>query len=112
MARSKSPSAQDASGQTIEQLQKRYQDLNTQKIQAARDLEHANTQLDALRKEAREKYGTDNLAELQDKLQAMKADNEAKRQKYQTDLEAIESALAAVETQFAGADETEEKEQA
>lgn len=112
MARSKSPPVQDTGEQTIEQLQKRYQELNTQKIQAATSLEHATTQLDALRKEAREKYGTDDLAALQDKLQAMKAENEAKRQKYQADLEAIEAALAAVETQFAGGDGTEDEEQA
>lgn len=112
MARSKSPPVQDAGEKTIEQLQKRYQDLNTQKIQAARDLDHANMQLDALRKEAREKYGTDDLAELQDKLKAMKADNEAKRLKYQTDLEAIETALAAVERQFTGGDGAEAEEQA
>jgi len=111
MARSKSTAAPDAGEQTIEQLQKRFQQLNTQKIQAATSLEHATTQLDALRKEARDKYGTDDLTALQEKLVAMQAENEAKRQKYQGELEAIEEALKAVETRFAGDDGTDAQEQ-
>ena len=90
--------------QTIEQLQQRYDKLHKQKIQAETKLESARSQLEALQEEAREKYGTDNLAELQAKLEAMQADNEQKRTAYQTGLERIESDLAAVEQRFAAAD--------
>ena len=64
--------------QSIEQLQQRYAKLNEQKIQAETNLEHAKKQLDQLQKEAREKYGTDDLAELRKKLDEMKAENEAR----------------------------------
>src|SRR6185437_13719532 len=87
--------------QTIEQLQKRYQDLNTRKIQAETNLKHAKDLLESLQREAREKYGTDDLAELRTKLDAMKADNEKKRKNYQSALDRIESDLASVEEKFA-----------
>ena len=103
MSPSKAPAKQETGQQTIEQLQQRYQQLNTQKIQAATSLEHATGQLDALRKEAREKYGTDDLAALQEKLAAMRAENEQKRRTYQADLDEIQAALKAVEAQFAAA---------
>jgi len=110
MSPSKTSAAPKTAPQTIEQLQKRYHDLNEQKIQAATRLEGATSQLEALRKEAREKYGTDDLAALQEKLVAMRAENEAKRQKYQADLDAIQSALKEVENQFAGSDAAEDEE--
>ena len=86
--------------QTIEQLQQRYERLNTQKIQCETKLESARQQLDALQREAREKYGTDDLAELQAKLEQMKKDNEEKRAKYQADLDRIETDLDQVEKNF------------
>lgn len=90
--------------QTIEQLQSRYEALNTKKIQAARDLEHATRSLDDLKREAREKYGTDDLAALRDKLATMKRENEEKRSKYQADLDRIETELADVERKYAGSE--------
>lgn len=89
--------------QSIEELQQRYTQLNKRKIQAETSLDHAKTQLANLQKEAREKYGTDDLAELQKKLSEMQADNEAKRAAYQQDLERIETELASVEQKFAAA---------
>lgn len=87
--------------QTIEQLQQRYAKLNEQRITAAANLEHAKTQLERLRKEARENYGTDDLLELKKKLEEMKAENETKRANYQQELERIEADLSAVEQKFA-----------
>jgi hypothetical protein len=87
--------------QTIEQLQQRYQRLNTQKIQAETKLEEAKKQLDKLKSEARQSYGTDDVTELKKKLQEMKDENERRRAAYQADLEKIESDLAAVEQRFA-----------
>lgn len=89
--------------QTIEELQKKYESLNNRKFQAEAELKSASNQLAALQKDAREKYGTDDLAELQAKLKAMQEDNEQKRATYQTDLERIESDLAAVEQRFEAA---------
>src|SRR5688572_30274124 len=87
--------------QSIEQLQQRYSELNTKKIQADTSLKHARDQLAALKKEALEKFGTDDVAELRAKLDAMKADNEEKRRQYQVELDRIETELAEVESRFA-----------
>jgi chromosome segregation ATPase len=97
--------------QTIEQLQERYKKLDKQKTQAETTLELARGQLAALQKDAREKYGTDDLAELQTKLAAMQAENEQKRAAYQAELERIETDLAAVEQRFAAAGSSPEKAQ-
>ena len=94
-----------ADEQLIEQLQKRYQQLYDRKIQADTNLGHAKQQLDRLKQEAREKYGTDDVAELGKKLEAMRNENEVKRSKYQADLDRIERDLAAVEDRFAAAQE-------
>lgn len=91
-------------GQTIEQLQQRYDKLNTKKITAAADLKNAETQLQTLRREAKEKYGTEDLAELREKLAAMKADNEAQRRDYEAKLNTIEADLKAVEEKFSAAE--------
>jgi chromosome segregation ATPase len=98
-----SKSAATNGQQTIEQLQQRYDKLHKQRIQAETKLESARTQLESLQKEARDKYGTDDLAELRAKLDAMQADNEQKRAVYQADLDRIEGDLAAVEQRFAAA---------
>ena len=68
--------------QSIEELQRRYSALNTRKIQADTHLETARKNLEQLKSEARAAYGTDDVAELQQKLAAMKAENEAQRRKY------------------------------
>ena len=99
-----STKADGASGeQTIEQLQTRYQSLNTKRIQAETNLQNAQNQLTALQKEARDKYGTDDVAELQKKLEAMKAENESKRRQYQEDLDRIERELKSVDEKFSSA---------
>lgn len=90
--------------QSIEQLQKRYETLNTKKIQAARDLEHATKNLEDLKSEAKEKYGTDDLDALREKLAVMTRENEEKRSKYQADLDRIETELADVERKYAGSE--------
>jgi chromosome segregation ATPase len=90
-----------AAEQAIEQLQQRYEQLNKQKIQAETKHDSANATLKALKQEARDKYGTDDIDELKRKLAAIKAENEQKRSQYQADLDKIESDLAAVEQRFA-----------
>jgi chromosome segregation ATPase len=85
---------------TIEQLQERYHALHKKKIQAETNLENARKQLETLQREAREKYGTADIAELRTKLDAMKAENDSKRRSYRADLDRIEGELAAVEQKF------------
>ena len=64
----KAKSEPESGGQTIEQLQERYRGLHTKKIQADTNLENAKNKLDELKKEAREKFGTDDVEELREKL--------------------------------------------
>jgi chromosome segregation ATPase len=92
--------AEMAQPQCIEDLQERYQQLNKRKIQAETNLDNAKKQLEQLQQEAREKYETDDLAELRTKLDTMKAQNDQKRRDYQLQLDSIDRELAAVEQRF------------
>lgn len=89
--------------QSIEELQRRFQSLNTRKIQAETHLENARKELERLQREAREKFGTDQVDELRLKLEQMKADNEEKRRNYQADLDRIENDLTDIEAKYEGA---------
>lgn len=102
--------SQTASGQqSIEELQVRYQKLNNQKLEAEINLKNAKKDLEKLKKEALEKYQTDDVAELREILAQMTKENEEKRKKYQTDLDKIESDLMKVE-QPSGDDSTSDSE--
>ena len=89
--------ATSGDAQTIQELRARYDALNTRRIQVTVQLESARTQLSTLQEQAREKYGTDDIEELQAKLEEMRADNERQRAEYQASLEAIEADLLAVD---------------
>jgi hypothetical protein len=86
--------------QTIEILQQRYQSLNTRKIQSETHLENARKELERLQREAKDKYGTDDVDELRRLLEQMKTDNEEKRRNYQADLDRIESELSEIEAKY------------
>ena len=92
---------------TIEQLQQKYQALNTRRIEADANLKNAKKQLNQLKQEARDKYGTDDLAALRTRLDDMRNENEAKRRAYQAELERIQTALDAVEQQFRSVSEAD-----
>jgi hypothetical protein len=89
-----------AGPQSIEELTGRYQKLHTRKIQADTNLQHAQERLKALKEDALEKYETDDLDLLRQKLADMTEQNEVKRRQYQEDLDQIEAELAAVEKKF------------
>jgi chromosome segregation ATPase len=86
--------------QPIEVLQQRFQSLNTRKIQSETNLENARKELERLQREARDKYGTDDVDALRKKLEQMKTDNEEKRRNYQADLDRIESELSEIESRY------------
>jgi chromosome segregation ATPase len=86
--------------QDIDALRSRYQKLSTAKTRAETNLEHARTQLDHLKRQARDAFGTDDLEQLKAKLKAMNEENEQKRSKYQQDLEKIESDLQKVQEAY------------
>jgi phage shock protein A len=91
--------------QDIEQLRKRYSQLDRKKIEAETSLKAANEQLKKLKKQAREAYGTDDPEALSAKLAAMQTDNERKRAEYQKHLDEVEANLAAVEEQHQDVEE-------
>lgn len=94
--------------QGIEELQQRYQTLHAKRITAEADLKNAQKRLDELKQDARAKYGTDDIQELQRKLQEMRDENERKRSSYQCELDRIEDALHEVENRFEQAQTSDE----
>ena len=94
-SREQSPSTP---AQSLEELQKRFNSLNQQKIRAETMLENAQNRLAELKEEARRDYGTDDVGELRRKLEEMKAENERKRADYQSHLDTIETELSNLET--------------
>jgi chromosome segregation ATPase len=89
-----------AGSQDIEQLRKRHTELDRKRAAAQANLDTANGNLQALKKQAMDAYGTDNLDELKAKLEAMKAENERRRAEYQKHLDEIETKLTEVEQQY------------
>jgi chromosome segregation ATPase len=86
--------------QDITVLKKRYEGLREQKTIAETNLKAAERELQKLKKEAKETYETDDIAELKKKLDDMKEQNETKRAAYQKSLDKIESDLAEVEAKY------------
>jgi chromosome segregation ATPase len=89
--------ANSNSDQDMGKLRERFDKLNTKKITAEANLKNSSENLEELKKEAREKYGTDDLAALRAMLETMISENERKRAEYQEHLNAIETQLADVE---------------
>jgi hypothetical protein len=89
--------------QKIEQLRARYKALETKKITAEANLQTSNQTLENLKRQAREKHGTDDLASLRVQLEEMNRENERMRAEYQQHLTSIETELAVVEAQHAAA---------
>jgi len=87
--------------QSIEELQRRYQGLHTKKTQAETLRDAAKQRLEELKAQAQTKYGTDDVGQLQKKLDEMIEENACKRAAYQADLDKIEQGLAEVERKFA-----------
>ena len=81
----------------IDALKKRHRELENQKIAAETNLARANEELDRLKNEAREQYGTDDLNQLRQKLDEMKVDNDRKRADYDRHLAQIEKELNQIE---------------
>jgi hypothetical protein len=93
--------AGDPGTQSIEELEERYQRLSRRKVRAETNRENAEKQLNELKREATERYGTDDIDELRRKLAEMKQENERKKAEYQKHLDGVEAELADVEARFA-----------
>ncbi|MEZ6095110.1 MAG: hypothetical protein R3C03_12920 [Pirellulaceae bacterium] len=87
----------DSTIQSIEELQARFERLNTRRIQVETQLEQEQKRLAELKAEAKERFGTDDLNSLKEQLQKLEAENAQKRKDYQASLDLIERELAKVE---------------
>ena len=101
------PGRNAGSSQPIEELQKRFQGLEKQKIQIETQRDHALKQLNELKATAKEQYGSDDVGELKKKLKEMEESNEEKRTQYQTSLDTIDEDLAAISEKFSEEEEVE-----
>ena len=88
----------------IEALTEQFQKLNKRKIESERDLVNAEQNLNELKQQAQEEYGTDQLGELKAKLQQIKDENARKRAEYHQSLAKIETELSQIETAHQSAD--------
>ncbi len=84
---------------TIDDLKKRYDSLEKARIRAETNLENARKQLEQLKGQAREQFGTDDIEKLRAMLDQMTAENESKRAAYQHHIEEIESKLQAIDSE-------------
>ena len=87
--------------QDIETLRKRHTELDRKRAAAEANLKTATDNLETLKREARELYGTDDLDALRTKLEEMKKENERKRAEYQKHLDEIETGLNELDKQYA-----------
>lgn len=83
--------------QSIDELRERFESLKDKRTTAQADLRNVEEQLDRLKAQAREKYGTDDLEKLEKELERMRAENERKRAEYQAHLDGIDEKLGALE---------------
>lgn len=88
------------STQTIDELRQRYEQLNSQRIVFQTKRDAALEQLNELKASALKQYGTDDVVQLQKKLEELKQENEVKRKKYQESLDTIEDQLDKIQDEF------------
>ena len=77
----------------LDELTKRYRKLHEQKISAETTHRNAKQRLGELREEAREKYETDDIDKLKEKLTKMRSENDERIISYKKSLDKIESQL-------------------
>ena len=88
--------------QTIEHLQQRYEEFKSKKVKFETQRDAAEAELENLKMQAKELYGSDDIEKLEEILAVMKRENEKKRSDYQAALDQIDEGLAEVETKFQG----------
>lgn len=102
MAKSKSA----GEGQSIEQLKKRFEQLNETRIKIETQRNAAQEQLAQLREDAIARFGTDDVEKLKLQLAEIKTENERQRAAYEQSLNAIDERLAKIDQgDETGADE-------
>lgn len=98
----------NAKSQTIKELQERFNDLQHERTRVDTNRENSEKQLATLKAEALEKFGTDDVKQLEKQLKKLVSENEKQRAAYQTQLDEIEMNLVEIEEKFADSDEAYE----
>jgi hypothetical protein len=101
-------SQKKAAIQTIDELQVRYQRLAEEKIKVETQRDSAQQQLQEIKADALEQFGSDDLNTLKARLADMKTNNDQKRIDYQKQLDQIEQKLVEIDEQFVAAELDEE----
>ncbi len=81
------------SEESMETLKNRYKKLYDEKIRVETELKTTTAQLSLHQESARANFGTDNIEELEKKLETIKQANEKLRKDYQEHLNLIETQL-------------------
>lgn len=87
--------------ESIEELQSRFAKFSDQRIRVQTQLEEAEKRLLAIQEKAKQEFGTDDVAKLNEMLSTMRKENESRRSEYQKSLDEIDVNLKAVEQEFA-----------
>ncbi len=82
----------------LESLKTDYKELETKKIQTDTNIKTLETELERLREQARESYGTSDLEKLRDLLEARRRDNEQMLTEYEQHIRSIKKRLDEIET--------------
>ncbi len=100
MTRNTNENTQDAELQKeLEGLKEKYTRLHEEKLRTEQDLANVKKQLDDLKKEAREAYGTDDPQELERVLADRRKENLRMVTEYREHIASIEKGLSALEEQ-------------
>jgi chromosome segregation ATPase len=83
---------------TLDELTKQYNVLNERKIQAETQLKEAEKRLLEMQTQAQKEFGTNDIAELQARLEQLEAENETRRADYQALLKGIQTDLKNIES--------------
>ena len=86
--------------QSIEELKERFDSLSTEKVRLQTQKERAEKDLEELKKQSVDQFGTDDLKKLQTMLSDMKKKNEQQKSEYQRQLDEIDGKLLKIDESF------------
>jgi len=86
--------------QELGELRRRYELLHEKRVRTEQDMSNLSRQLDTLREQAMERYGTSDISELQQLLEEKRQQNERLVAEYKEHITTIQNDLLTVENQI------------
>jgi len=86
----------------LDGLRQQYEQLRERKVRTEQDVANLSAQLEALKQQAKEQYGTSDLGELQQLLEEKRQQNEEVVASYREHIQQIQADLTAVENGVEG----------